>query len=163
MKTFMEIGARYPVHAWRLTSKGDYDGGIFVDADPYSIPTIHHILEGANISPEKYEVVCAAISSIDNMLTHFTRCKSFGFLARHSELEVNKNRHVLQDMYVMSITLDHLIQAFLHQPYMLRINVEGAEVEILESYSWEHKPTIIEVDTHIENKEMCGEILTQKC
>lgn len=162
MKTLLEIGARYPVLAKHLTKNGTYDFGYFVECDPYSIPTIFQTLESSNISEDKYAVICMAIAGHNENVTIFERRRSFGNLKNYNELEVNKERTLLQSIYVSCISLDNLIDLFEMKPDLIRINVEGAEVEIIANYSFFHKPQFFEIDTHIENKKICSDILESR-
>ena len=160
MKTLLEIGARYPFHAKKLTRNGGYDYGVFVECDPYSIPTIFQTLESSGIPSNKYDVFCFALSG-QKGITSFQRRKEFGHLTRHGDLSINNKHDLLQKMFVYSTTLDDLLEKLSLRPNLMRINVEGAEKEILDNYSWYYKPEYIEVDTHVENKAYCVNILRE--
>jgi FkbM family methyltransferase len=61
--------------------------------------------------------------------------------------------------YTFTITLDQLFMSLNAHPTVLRIDIEGAEVEVLESYSFQPKPRIIQVDCHQRNRKACARIL----
>ena len=57
-------------------------------------------------------------------------------------------------MDVPCTTLDHLIRQYsLDSIDYLKIDTEGHEINILDSYSWELKPTFIKLEhTHIDDQ-----------
>lgn len=61
--------------------------------------------------------------------------------------------------YTFTITLDQLFMSLNAHPDVLRIDIEGAEVEVLESYSFQPRPRIVQVDAHQINRKACTRIL----
>ena len=65
---------------------------------------------------------------------------------------------------LFTVSLDTLLSALGHpQIDLLRLDVEGAEVPILQSYQWHVKPTILSVEHHSpEGKDIIQDIMTQQ-
>ena len=61
--------------------------------------------------------------------------------------------------YTYVLTLDKLFHELSAWPTVLRIDIEGAEADVLNAYSFNPKPRIIQVDTHDINREACRAIL----
>ena len=61
--------------------------------------------------------------------------------------------------YTHVVTLDTLFKNLGVYPNVLRLDVEGAEVDVLLSYSFDPKPRIIQVDAHKVNSDDCCDIL----
>ena len=61
-------------------------------------------------------------------------------------------------LWVQTLTLDTLFSSLGVYPDLLRIDIEGAEVDALEAYSFNPPPRIIQVDYH-QNRLACMEIL----
>ena len=70
--------------------------------------------------------------------------------------------HELQpdsEFYTHVVTLDTLFQLLNAWPSVLRIDIEGAEVDALNAYSFNPRPRIIQVDAHQINRVACANIL----
>lgn len=66
---------------------------------------------------------------------------------------------VRNSFYSHVMTLDSLFKHLDAYPTVLRIDIEGAEVEALEAYSFDPAPRIVQVDAHQINNDACCEIL----
>ena len=68
------------------------------------------------------------------------------------------------DFHIFTVSLDTLLSALGHTHIdLLRLDVEGAEVPILQAYSWHVKPTLISVEHHSpEGKNIIQGILVQQ-
>ena len=64
----------------------------------------------------------------------------------------------VNSFWVHTLTLDMLFSSLGAYPDLLRIDIEGAEVEALAAYSFKPPPQIIQVDYH-QNREACIDIL----
>ena len=65
----------------------------------------------------------------------------------------------INSYFVPTLTLDELFASLNAYPDLLRLDIEGAEIETLLSYSFNPKPRIIQIDHHSVNKFACCEIL----
>ena len=63
--------------------------------------------------------------------------------------------------HVACMTLDLLFTFLNKTPDLLRIDIEGAEVNVLDTYSFKPKPRCIIVDAHFKNNELVSKILTK--
>lgn len=61
--------------------------------------------------------------------------------------------------FVPTLTLDELFRSLEAPPDLLRLDIEGAEIETLLAYSFDPKPRIIQIDHHNINKYACCEVL----
>lgn len=64
--------------------------------------------------------------------------------------------------YVQLLTLDSLFEIMARVPDVLRIDIEGAEVETLAAYSFDPAPRMIQVDHHTINLSAIEAILLEK-
>ena len=55
---------------------------------------------------------------------------------------------VYNTFYVACVTLDALFDFTQAPPDLLRVDVEGAEHEVFEAYSFKHRPRVIQIDYH---------------
>ena len=72
-----------------------------------------------------------------------------------------RNSKCAGHFYVPTLTLDSLFASLGVQPDILRIDIEGMEVEVLEQYTFNPMPTYVQIDHHWFNKEACWNILSQ--
>ena len=61
--------------------------------------------------------------------------------------------------HVACLTLNMLFSSLNEFPDLLRIDIEGAEIGVLETYDFRPKPRVIIVDAHYKNSEACKTIL----
>lgn len=78
---------------------------------------------------------------------------------RESNIFTEERKRDSISYYTFTITLDQLFMSLNAHPTVLRIDIEGAEVEVLESYSFQPKPRIVQVDSHQLNRKACSRIL----
>ena len=61
--------------------------------------------------------------------------------------------------YIPTVTLDELFSSLGAPPDLLRLDIEGLEIETLLSFSFDPKPRIIQIDHHAVSRDTCCEIL----
>ena len=168
--TYFEIGAGWPQGGFLLDEDwqrnygdvltpetvkvlSDFSAfdGYFVEAVPEQVESLHETFKHR----ENATVINAAISGSPGMQALHVFSSGMGVLQEYS---LGQSAFV-KSFSVNCMDLDTLFANVGETPDLLRVDIEGAEVSTLEAYSFDPKPRVIIVDTHLRNKERVTAIL----
>lgn len=121
--------------------------GLLVEPHPFNIITMHnnlikekrencYMIPGVVASPEREGLVRFGIHQGKDLREIDFACSIVRF------------REEFPSLYFFTISLDTLVSYAPHPVELMRIDCEGAEVEILETYSFSVKPTQIILECH---------------
>ena len=164
IKTFIEIGTSDFDTCLDLLNKGDWKGVMCVPSPPY----FDSLQEKVNQSFYKDNVYLEKVAISDyNGKTAFTVSKNTGpewvrgissITAPHHKGErifdkKENQKWIDKHIEVDCLTLNSLIAKYdFEHINFLKIDTEGHELNILESYDWEIKPDLIRVEhSHIDD------------
>lgn len=158
-KTFISFGVYKIPPTAKLITESNVWFGIFVEPHAHSILTLQKYFEKNRISKNRYLILQNIVSNDDSVV-------EYGFTSVDKSCGVNSmmpSKEPFQyTVSMIPITLDQIVGVSKFPVEHIRINCEGAELQILEAYSFNCKPKTFFVETHdiLFEKDMASRIET---
>ena len=144
-KTFISFGVYNTPPTAKLITESDEWFGIFVEPHTHGVLTLQKYFEENGIPEERYLI-------LRNIVSNDNSAVKYGFTSPDRGTGRNgiiaPQIHYEYSVSMMPITLDQLTELSRYPIEHIRMNCEGAELQILENYSFNCKPKTFFVETH---------------
>ena len=144
-KAFISFGVYKIPPTTKLITESDEWFGIFVEPHLHEVLKLQEYFEENGVPKEKY-LILQNIVSKDNSIVEY------GFTSLDEGAGRNgitvPQIHYKHSVFMIPITLDRLTELSRFPIEHIRMNCEGAELQILENYSFNCKPKTFFVETH---------------
>ena len=131
--------------------------GVFVEPHPANLFYCWEALKAEVvkgwIKPDSYLVYQAALSAAEDWFVPFYTELSFGLVDWVGHTEGSFRNNLLNEYPIQCATfaLDDMFQVLDedgNMPDLVKLDIEGAEIDLLECYSFSHKPSVWNVECH---------------
>ena len=122
--------------------------GILVEPHPASLVELLDHMQYLGISLDRYQVFSEAITGTPREVSLHPVERDHFKQPDHAATLFNENSKQTQSLKSFSITLDRLLNICPYPVDLIRVDCEGAELEIFENFSFSPKPRHIIIEPH---------------
>ena len=144
-KTFISFGVYNIPPTAKLITESDEWFGIFVEPHLREVLKLQEYFEENGVPKERYLILQNIVSNDNSVVAY-----GFDYLDKGTGRNgiIAPQIHYDYSVSMMPITLDQLTELSRYPIEHIRMNCEGAELKILENYSFNCKPKTFFVETH---------------